>query len=133
LKYSLDTNFCIRYLKGIVPTVLERLNARMPHEVVICSIVRAELLFGAIRSDNPARAFVMRRAFLSPYQTLPFDDAAAEHCARIRFDLEKRGVVIGPNDLMIAAIAVANDLTLVTHNTGEFARVPGLKIEDWEN
>jgi tRNA(fMet)-specific endonuclease VapC len=63
---------------------------------------------------------------------LPFDDAAAEAYGRLRAELARRGTPIGPNDLMIAAIALAHDLTLVTHNTAEFSRVSGLRLEDWE-
>jgi tRNA(fMet)-specific endonuclease VapC len=62
----------------------------------------------------------------------PLDDLAAEHAGRIRASLEARGKPIGPNDLLIAAIAVANRLTLVTHNVEEFSRVEGLDQEDWE-
>jgi tRNA(fMet)-specific endonuclease VapC len=69
--------------------------------------------------------------FLSPYASLPFDSAAARHYAAIRHDLERRACIIGNNDLMIAAIALANDLTVITHNVDEFSRVTGLKVEDW--
>jgi tRNA(fMet)-specific endonuclease VapC len=71
--------------------------------------------------------------FVECFESLSFDDEAAEVYSRIRTDLEKIGKPIGPNDLLIAAIAVANDMTLVTHNTGEFCRVKGLKIDDWES
>ena len=74
----------------------------------------------------------MLQTFFNPYVSLPFDDAAAEAYGRIRADLAIRGALIGPNDLLIAAIAVASGLTLVTHNTGEFSRVAGLPLEDWE-
>lgn len=66
------------------------------------------------------------------FTSLPFDDSAAEIYGRIRAELEAVGMLIGPYDMMIAAIALANDLTLVTHNTREFGRVAGLKVEDWE-
>ena len=68
---------------------------------------------------------------LNPLENFDFDRAAARHCAIPRDTLEKAGMVIGLNDLMIAAIALANDLTVVTNNTGEFNRVPGLRVEDW--
>jgi tRNA(fMet)-specific endonuclease VapC len=70
--------------------------------------------------------------FVSGLQSLPLDDPAAAHYARIRADLATKGTPIGPNDLLIAAIALANHLTLVTHNTGEFSRVVGLAIDDWQ-
>ena len=66
------------------------------------------------------------------FDSLPFDDAAAEAYGRLRAELARRGMPIGPNDLMIAAIALAYGFTLVTHNTSEFSRVPGLRLEDWE-
>ena len=69
---------------------------------------------------------------MQPYLSLPFDDAAADVHARVRRHLESLGAPIGPYDLLIAAIALANGCTLVTHNTNEFSRVPGLSLEDWE-
>jgi tRNA(fMet)-specific endonuclease VapC len=71
-------------------------------------------------------------ALRSHYVSLPFDDPAAEEYGRIRSHLANQGIAIGPNDLIIAAIALANKLTLVTHNTSEFSRVPGLALEDWQ-
>ena len=67
------------------------------------------------------------------FESLPFDDAAARKYGEIRLDLARKGTPIGPNDLMIAAIAAVHDAVLVTHNTREFVRVEGLKIEDWES
>lgn len=73
----------------------------------------------------------MVRAFSASFESLPLDDAAAEIYGRLRLDLEQAGKLIGPYDLLIAAIALANDVILVTHNTDEFGRVAGLKFEDW--
>lgn len=70
--------------------------------------------------------------FFAPQQNLPFDDLCAEHYALVRTDLLAQGTPIGPNDLLIAAIARAHDAVLVTHNTGEFGRMIGLRLEDWE-
>jgi tRNA(fMet)-specific endonuclease VapC len=70
--------------------------------------------------------------FFSPFTSLPFDDQSARICAEVRAELEQAGGIIGPHDLRIAAIALQHGLTLVTHNTGEFTRVSGLKLEDWE-
>jgi tRNA(fMet)-specific endonuclease VapC len=94
--------------------------------------VKAELFFGAALSNNPAKTQAAQRLFLSRFPSLPFDDPAAETYAEIRADLTRQGRLIGPNDMMIAAICRANDVTLVTHNVSEFGRVAGLKIEDWE-
>jgi tRNA(fMet)-specific endonuclease VapC len=72
-------------------------------------------------------------AFLSPFTSVAFDDGAASYYGRIHADLDRAGELIGPNDLLIAAMALANDLVLVTHNVKEFGRVPGLRWEDWED
>jgi tRNA(fMet)-specific endonuclease VapC len=95
-------------------------------------VVKAELFYGAMKSSNASHNLAKQRAFLELFQSLPFDDTAAEIYGRIRAALAIKGTPIGPNDLMIAAIGLANDLTLVTHNTREFSRVPDLNLEDWE-
>jgi tRNA(fMet)-specific endonuclease VapC len=86
----------------------------------------------ALRSTNPAANRAKVDGFVSPYLSLPFDDAAASVHAQIRHHLETTGTPIGPYDLQIAAIALVHGSTLVTHNTKEFSRVPGLLFEDWE-
>lgn len=89
-------------------------------------------------STEPGRApasttiFVCLRRFFGPLISLPFDDRCAEEAGLIRLDLERSGRPIAPNDLLIAAIARAHDLVLVTHNSREFGRIPGLQLEDWE-
>jgi tRNA(fMet)-specific endonuclease VapC len=90
------------------------------------------MYFGAMKSVDPVHTLVQQQAFLDAFESLPFDDAAAEVYGQIRAELTRRGTPIGPNDLLIAAIAVARNLTLVTHNTAEFSRVPNLHFEDWE-
>ena len=132
MTYLLDSNTCIRYLNGRAVGVLQRLHDTPVAEVVVCSIVKAELFYGAMRSVNPMRTLAQQQDFLNHFVSPPFDDRAAEVYGRIRADLAKMGTPIGPNDLMIAAIALANDVTLVTHNTREFGRVADLRIEDWE-
>ena len=132
MTYLLDTNTCIRYLNGRAPNVLQRLQALPPAEVRVCAIVKAEMYFGAMKSIDPVHTLAQQRAFLDAFESLPFNDVAAEAYGRLRAELARRGTPIGPNDLMIAAIALAHDLTLVTHNTAEFSRVPGLHLEDWE-
>ncbi len=132
MKYLLDTNTCIRYLNGTASGVLNRLRDTPMDEVAVCAVVKAELFYGAAKSAHPEKTLAKQRAFLDSLTSLPFDDVAAEKYSAIRAHLERQGTPIGPNDLMIAAIALARDLTLVTHNTREFSRVPNLKIEDWE-
>ena len=132
MKYLLDTNTCIRYLNRRSASIIRRMDAESPEDIVVCSVTRAELIFGAMKSNSPEKTRAAQREFLEPLATLPFDDAAAEHYGRIRAQLETAGTPIGPNDLLIAAIALTHNLIVVTHNTREFSRVNGLKIEDWE-
>ncbi len=95
-------------------------------------MVKGELFLGALKSERPREDLKRLNRFMGAFASLPFDDRAARIYGRIRARLEKIGRVIGPNDLLIAAIAFANKKTLVTHNTGEFSRVKNLKLEDWE-
>ncbi|MGI0489867.1 type II toxin-antitoxin system tRNA(fMet)-specific endonuclease VapC [Pantanalinema rosaneae CENA516] len=132
MNYLLDTNVCIIYLKGRNLNLKQRLEAVPNHEIAVCSIVKAELCFGAMKSVNPERNFALQQKFLAQFISLPFDDLAATTFGVIRSQLETQGTPIGAYDLQIAAIALANNLTLITHNTGEFGRVDGLQVEDWE-
>ncbi len=132
MKYLLDTNVCIRYLNGESVALRRRLQSEDVEEIAVCSVVKAELFFGAMRSGNPDDAWRRQRRFLEIFVSLPFNDIAALIAGRIRAQLANLGTPIGNNDLFIASIAIANNLTLVTHNTGEFIRVEGLSIEDWE-
>ena len=99
--------------------------------LVIPDVVRGEILFGALKGGSP-RQIREIRAFLGLFPTLPFDDRCVDVYAEARAELERKGQRIGALDLMIAATALAHDLTLVTHNAAEFARVPGLRLEDWQ-
>ena len=132
MKYLLDTNVCIVYLKGRNLNLKQKLESVAIQEIAVCSIVKAELCFGAMKSANPERNFALQQAFLEQFVSLPFDDLAATTFGVIRSQLEIKGTPIGAYDLQIAAIALANNLTLVTHNTQEFRRVEGLQVEDWE-
>lgn len=132
MAYLLDTNTCIRYLTGRSINIRSRLQATPKQEIVVCSVVKAELFYGAMKSAAPQPTLAKQLRFLNNFISLPFDDAAAEVYGRERARLAKLGTPVGPNDLFIAAIAIANQLILVTHNTREFSRVAGLQIEDWE-
>ncbi len=132
MRYLLDTNTCIRYLNGRSKAISDRLNTLSDGDAAVCSVVKAELFFGAMRSQNPIKTLDGQQQFLSLFISLPFDDLAAEHYGRIRAALVSQGTPIGSNDLLIAAIALANNLILITHNTREFERVAGLRLEDWE-
>jgi tRNA(fMet)-specific endonuclease VapC len=129
--YLLDTNACVECLRNRNAGVVARFQACSPRELRLCSVVVAELCYGAYKSPKPAANLTLVQTFAAPLISVPFDDLAADVYGRIRADLEQRGQAIGPNDTMIAAIALANGLTIVTHNTAEFSRVSGLLIEDW--
>ena len=130
--YLLDTNACIQLLNDKHPVILEHFRRHSPGQIALCSVVKAELLFGAQRSGRIDANLQRLKLFFEPLQSLPFDDDCAGHYSLIRADLQARGQLIGGNDLLIAAIARSHDVTLVTHNTGEFSRVSGLRLEDWE-
>lgn len=130
--HLLDTNAAIGVLNGSAPRVVARLRALEPGQVCLAAIVKAELLHGARRSERVEENLGLLREFFAPFASLPFDDRSAEHYASVRAELEAAGTPIGANDLLLAAIARAHDLVLVTHNVREFSRVAGLRIEDWE-
>ena len=129
MRYLLDTNVWIHYLKSAAP-VEERLRQTPARDIAVCSVVWAELLHGARKYGRREERLARIERTLSPFHSLPFDDAAARRYAEIRDELETRGNIIGPNDLLIAAIAIANDLTLVTSDS-EFSRIERLRTEDW--
>ena len=127
----LDTDICVFALKNRFPSIQERLQSSPPDRIKIPAIVKAELLLGAQQSRNPAGASHVVEEFLRPFEVIPFCDRCAMSYARIRSDVERRGVSIGPNDLLIAATTLTNQGTLVTHNTKEYGRIPGLPLQDW--
>ena len=132
MRYLLDTNACVAYLRRADSPVRQRLAQHAAADIVVCSVVYAELRYGVLRNSDPRRADAQLTSFLANFISLPLDDQAAGIAAGIRADLAAKGTPVSPHDLLIAAIALANDLTLVTHNTREFGRVAGLKLEDWE-
>ena len=132
MKYLLDTNACIQFLRRRESPVKRKLMSVDFASVTLCSVVKAELYFGAQRSTLPQEEIARLNGFLGYFASLPFDDAAAEVYGRVRAQLAQQGALIGPNDLLIASIALANGATLVTHNTVEFQRVTGLLLEDWQ-
>jgi tRNA(fMet)-specific endonuclease VapC len=132
MKFLLDTTPCVAFLRGQNALLLQRFQQHSAGDIALCTIVLTELYYGADKSNNPARQRTAVDAFAGPYTCLSFDQRAADLYGGIRVDLESRGLPIGAHDYLIAAIALANNLTLVTHNTNEFSRVNGLNIEDWE-
>ena len=130
--YLLDTNVCIHLLNQKHPGILQHFQQHSPAEIALCSIVKAELLYGARHSQRVQENLQLLAKFFAPLVSLPFDDRCAEEAGLIRADLAGQGNPIGPNDLLIAATARAYDAVLITHNSGEFSRVTGLRMEDWE-
>ena len=128
----LDTNACIQLWQRKNLTVRKHFAQFSPADIALCSVVKAELLFGALRSEQKESNLALLQKLFAPLHSFEFDDNAAEHYAQIRAELTAQGNLIGANDLMIAAIARANNTTLITHNVAEFERVQGLLIEDWE-
>ena len=128
MKYILDTDICIFALKQR-KGVLKRLLQESPDDIAISAMTEAELIFGAVKSSDPERAKSQVSAFLDPMMILPFDSEGAKKHAKIRYLL--RNSPIGERDMVIAAVAAANELILVTHNTREFSRIDGLVLEDW--
>jgi tRNA(fMet)-specific endonuclease VapC len=131
MRYLLDTNTCIDYLRHPHSKVRVRLQTHSPDEIALCTIVQAELYYGAWRSQNPAHNLSLLEEFFEPFASLPFCLKAARVYGEIRADLASKGTIIGPHALMIAAIALANGLTLITNNLREFERIPNLSCEDW--
>ena len=127
----LDTNICVPLINRADAALSKRLLSADPGDITLCSVVRAELEFGARSSHRIAENLDRVGRFCSAFESVPFDDDAAESYGEIRAHLRREGRLIGANDLLIAAIALANELTLVTRNVAEFARVPRLLTERW--
>lgn len=129
-----DTNAWISYLRRKNTALVQRFQQAGPSNIRLCSVVVGELVYGihhgppAYCAHNAGMLLRLRNQF----DSIPFDDRAAEEYGRLRAHLAAQGSLIGPNDLLIAATALVNGLKLVTHNTNEFSRVPGLTLEDWQ-
>ena len=130
--YLLDTNVCIHLLNRAHSGIIQHFRQCQPSEIALCSIVKAELLYATRRSRKVEANLRLLKEFFDPLESLSFDDRCAEEAGQIRADLSAQGKPVGPNDLLIAATARAHDAVLVTHNTKEFSRITGLRMEDWE-
>lgn len=128
----LDTSVCIEFLRNRLSHTFEALRGSDPRSFVIPAVVAGELYVGVEKSPDPRRARMAIDRFLAPFDVVAFDDRCARIYARVRAQLEGRGLRIGSNDLLIAATALAYGATLVTRNEREFARVPGLSVEVWD-
>lgn len=132
--YLLDTNTCIALIRRRTEgaeRILRRLVRHAVTDVCIAALTVAELEFGVAKSRDPMTNRARLDQFLLPLQIMPFDDAAAARYGALRADLEGRGVGIGPIDTLLAAQALSLSAVMVTNNTSEFERVPGLIVEDW--
>ncbi len=131
MHYLLDTNICIYLIKKRPPKVLERFRQHLPQDVAISTITLFELQYGAEKSQYPQRSKDALAKFLLPLNLVNLDRSSAIEAAIIRAQLEKKGMSIGPYDLLIAGLARSQDMTLVTNNIKEFERVVSLHLENW--
>ncbi|MFN7970983.1 MAG: type II toxin-antitoxin system VapC family toxin [Acidobacteriota bacterium] len=127
----LDTDTCIHLLRETSVGAAERLKRAPAGEIGTTSITAAELRYGALKSARSRENTALVEVFLTPLRRVDLNDDAAIQFARLKHDLTRRGQAIGIMDMLIASIALAAQATLITGNTKEFSRVPGLRIEDW--
>lgn len=130
MMYFLDTNTCIDFLRNLSESVRSRFLSIPLNEIKIPVVVKAELLLGAYKSTKP-ETLEKTIQFLELFEVISFSDEMSYTYAKIRKELEVKGNKIGANDLFIAASALNKGAVLVTHNTREFIRIDGLKLEDW--
>jgi len=131
MRYMLDTNICIYIIKKKPAKVLEVFRSLNIGDICISSITYAELQYGVEKSQYREKNQLALLNFIAPIEILPFSDKAAAYYGEIRANLEREGKVIGAYDLLIAAHAVSENLTLVTNNIGEFGRIENLQLENW--
>ena len=131
--YYLDSCICIDLLRGKLPATLAVMRASDPRLFGIPAIVEAELRTGAEKSARPEENRLLLERFLVPFARIPFDERCSVEYARLRASLEREGEAIGPNDMLIAATALANGAVLVSKNIREFRRVKGLSLECWDD
>ena len=129
--WLLDTSVCVALINRSDEQVATRLLEHSRGSVRLCSVVKAELHFGAQNSSRLSENLQRVEIFCRAFESLPFDDESARHYGLVRAQLRREGRPIGGNDLMIASIAIANSHVLVTRNVGEFSRVAGLEVERW--
>jgi len=131
MTYLLDTCVISDFVKGM-PATLKRIKETSPDLIVVSAISRMEIEYGLNLNPERARKIVpVLQAFLASIRVLPFSDTDAQVAGTIRAVLQRQGNPIGSYDVLIAGTALAQGLTLVTSNTGEFSRVGGLALEDW--
>lgn len=129
--YLLDSNICIYFMKNTYPLLTKKILSQDTSTFMISSITVFELEYGAEKSNWGEKNRRKMAMFLAPFRILPFDTNDAMVAGKIRAYLEQRGTPIGPYDIQIAAQGISRGITVVTHNTDEFSRVPGIQLEDW--
>ena len=129
--YLLDTNICIYAMKNTYPSLTGKLFEIRPSEIFISAVTVGELEYGCAKSKWSDRSRGIMNLFLSAFTILPFDREDALWFGRLRAALAAADTPVGPYDIQIAAQGVSRGLTVITHNIGEFSRVPNLKVEDW--
>ena len=131
MRFLLDTDICIYIIKRKPQQIAQRFNTLRPSDIGISAITVAELEYGAQKSQKPEQNRAALQQFLIPLEILVFDPQAAQAYGTIRADLERKGQVIGSLDMLIAAQAKSEGITLVTNNVREFSRIPDLRVENW--
>lgn len=131
MKFLIDTNICIYLMNNRSSELIQKFKSIEIGQIGISSITISELYYGMAKSWNQGSNQKRLEEFLVPFEILAYDEIASKHYGEIRYDLEKRGEVIGPLDLLIAAHALSRDLVLVTNNEKKFQRIQQLKVENW--
>jgi tRNA(fMet)-specific endonuclease VapC len=131
MEYLLDTNICIYIIKKKPDEVFEKFKNLTIGDVGISSITLAELQYGIEKSSNSEKNREALEKFLTPIEIIDYGYEATVEYGKIRAELEKKGVPIGPLDMLIASHAKSLDVILVTNNVREFERISGLRIENW--
>lgn len=129
--FLLDTDTCIYLINKHPKSVLDRITKLSPNDIGISAITVAELEFGIEKSQQKILNRDALVVTLTPFEIFSFSKSSAEHYGQLRFNLEKRGKIIGANDMLIAAQALELNRTLVTNNEKEFNRIPNLRLENW--
>lgn len=131
MRYLLDTNVCVMHLNGRSAAVRDCVRSVPAENMAVCSVVKLELFYSAVRSNNPTRTLERQQEFLAQFVSLPFGDEAAIVGGQIRATLANAGTPIGAYDVQTAAIFLVHGLMPATRSTQEFEYVDGLQLKDW--
>lgn len=131
MNYFLDTNIIIYAVKNTYPNLVKKFEETPSYNIVVPAIVKAELEYGASKSANYKKTIDLYNKFINIYNIISFTDKETIFYGNIRTELERKGTLIGANDMLIAATVLSHNGVLVTHNVKEFSRISNFKIEDW--